>query len=160
MPATPRVTIRPARPEEAAALTALSLRSKAHWGYDADFMARCVAVLTVDPAAIAEGRIFVAVDGEDRALGVAGIEARDEPGACEVERLFVAPEAMGGGIGRALFERLVAWMNERGYTRLMILSDPQAEAFYRRCGAVRLGMAPSDAIPDRELPRLAYTLPG
>lgn len=160
MPTRSDVTIRPARPEEAAALSALSLRSKAHWGYDAEFMARCVAVLTVDPLAIAEGRIFVAADGEDRALGVAGIEARDEAGVCEVERLFVAPEAMGGGIGRALFERLVAWMKQHGYTRLMILSDPQAEAFYRRCGALRLGMAPSDAIPGRALPRLAYTLPG
>jgi len=159
MPTLPDVTIRNARPEEAEALTALSLRSKAHWGYDADFMRRCIAVLTLDPGAIAAGSVFVAVDDADRPLGVAGIEVRDEPGCCEVTRLFVAPEAMGRGIGRALFGRLVAWMQERGYARLLILSDPQAEAFYKRCGAVRLGMAPSDAIPDRELPRLAYTIP-
>ena len=36
---TPRV--RPARPDEAEALTALVLRSKAHWGYDEAFTAAC-----------------------------------------------------------------------------------------------------------------------
>jgi hypothetical protein len=33
------LSIRPARPDEAEALTALFYRSKAHWGYDDDFMA-------------------------------------------------------------------------------------------------------------------------
>jgi hypothetical protein len=41
--------IRPARPSEAHALTALVLRSKAHWGYDAGFMAQVRPVLTVTP---------------------------------------------------------------------------------------------------------------
>jgi len=158
MPSPPDVTIRPARPEEAEVLTALSLRSKSYWGYDAAFMRRCVAALTLDPGAIAAGRVFAAVDGAERPLGVAGITALDEPGLCEITHLFIAPEAMGRGIGRALFDRLAASMCAHGFTRLMILSDPQAEAFYSRCGAVRLGMAPSDAIPGRELPFLAYTI--
>ena len=33
--------LRPAEPDEAAALTDLALAAKASWGYDADFMARC-----------------------------------------------------------------------------------------------------------------------
>ena len=33
------MTIRRARPDEADALTALATRAKAHWGYDAEFMA-------------------------------------------------------------------------------------------------------------------------
>ena len=37
--------LRLARAGEAAALTALCLRSKAHWGYDADFMAKARARL-------------------------------------------------------------------------------------------------------------------
>lgn len=155
----PAIVIRAARTDEGAALTALSLRSKAHWGYDADFMRRCVAALTVDPDAIAEGRVFVAVDTTERALGVAGVAPLEAPGHCEITHLFVAPEAMGRGVGRALFDRLVRWMRAQDRTRLMILSDPQAEAFYRRCGAIRLRMAPSDAIPGRELPLLCYRIP-
>ena len=40
-------TVRSARAGEAASLTALCLRSKAHWGYDAEFMRLCVPSLTV-----------------------------------------------------------------------------------------------------------------
>lgn len=159
MPPATDFTIRAARAGEAEALTALSLRSKAHWGYDADFMRQCVAALTVDPAAIAAERVFVAVDPAGRRVGVAGVAALEAPGDCEITHLFVAPEAMGQGIGRALFERLAAWMRAQRCTRLMILSDPQAAPFYERCGATGLGMAPSDAIPGRELPLLVYALP-
>ena len=35
------IVLRPADPSEAALLTDLCLRSKAVWGYDAAFMARC-----------------------------------------------------------------------------------------------------------------------
>jgi hypothetical protein len=47
--------IRPARGDEAAAITALGLRSKAHWGYDDDFMARCAAELRWDEDDLREG---------------------------------------------------------------------------------------------------------
>ena len=39
--------IRPARAGEADALTALALRSKAHWGYDAAFMEVVRPILTI-----------------------------------------------------------------------------------------------------------------
>ncbi len=39
--------VRPARSGEAVSLTALCLRSKAHWGYDAAFMRLCVPSLIV-----------------------------------------------------------------------------------------------------------------
>jgi hypothetical protein len=34
------------------------------------------------------------------------------------------------------------------------LADPNAAGFYERYGAVRIGEAPSDAVPDRLLPLL------
>ena len=64
-------SIRPARPGEADALTALAMRSKAHWGYDAEFMARARSVLTVTPDMIGDGRAVVLEDGP-----LAGITAR------------------------------------------------------------------------------------
>jgi hypothetical protein len=39
-----------------------------------------------------------------------------------------------------------------GAGRLTILADPNAAAFYERAGAVRIGEAPSDAVPARLLP--------
>ena len=39
-----------------------------------------------------------------------------------------------------------------GCRRLTILSDAYAAAFYERNGAIRFGVAPSDAVPGRMLP--------
>ena len=56
--------IRLARRDDLAALTALAIRSKAHWGYDDAFMTACVDELTVTEAHLAANRIGV-IDGSD-----------------------------------------------------------------------------------------------
>ena len=151
-------TLRPARPDEAEGLSALMLRSKAHWGYDADFMANCVAVLTVSAEKLTDGSYIVAADDEDRLLGVTRIERLDEAGAFELDKLFIDPGAMGLGVGRALFDRSMEMARAAGAQRIEILSDPDAAPFYERMGAKRIGEAPSDAIPGRMLPLLEIRL--
>ena len=64
------VQVRSAKPGESRSLTALCVRSKAHWGYDDIFMRLSQASLTVTDADIASGRILVATD-DDRIVGVA-----------------------------------------------------------------------------------------
>lgn len=90
------VFVRAARPGEAGALTALAVRSKAHWGYDAVFMRLSRASLAVSDAEIAAGRVLVA---ERRGLlfGMAKVEADGELGM-----MFVDPLALNRGVGRAL----------------------------------------------------------
>ena len=43
------IRFRRAGPGDAQALSSLAFRSKAHWGYDIDFMKRCKAELTYSP---------------------------------------------------------------------------------------------------------------
>jgi len=152
------VRIRLAQPGEAPALGALCVRSKAHWGYDAEFMRLAHRSLQIDPAAIDAGRVFVATDARGVLLGVADCCELPEPGAFDLLHLFVDPQALRRGAGRALFEAACAWCAAQGATKLVILSDPNAAAFYRRLGARSIGEAPSDAIPDRALPLLEYRL--
>ena len=152
------VLIRSARPEEAAALTSLCVRSKAHWGYDTEFMRRSAIALTITPSMIEEGRVLVAEDRHADLIGVAAIEKMDSEGKFDLARLFVQPFALRAGIGRALFEAVVRLVEIEGGTRMSILSDPFAEAFYTRLGAVRIGEAPSDAVPGRLLPLLEYAI--
>ena len=154
----PAPVIRPARPEEVADLSALALRSKAHWGYDADFMARAQDSLRVKAEAVAAGHVFVATDGNDQLLGVAAIGF--EGPLAELELLFVDPAAMGQGAGRALYRHVLDVARRHGATRLWILADPYAEAFYRAMGAEPAGQAPSDAIPGRMLPLMKVDLAG
>jgi hypothetical protein len=40
----------------------------------------------------------------------------------------------------------------------MVDADPYAAAFYRRCGAIDVGLVPSGSIPGRFLPRLRFLL--
>ena len=150
------VSIRNAKPGEGESLTALCMRSKAHWGYDAEFMRLCTAALTVSEASIAAGRVLVATDDAGRTIGTVSV-AEDDEGP-ELALMFVDPPAMGGGIGRALFEAAVRLARRLGYSRMTILADLNAAPFYERMGARFLRSAPSDAIPGRTLPLYEYDL--
>lgn len=150
--------VRAARPCEAEALSALCRRSKAHWGYDAEFMRMSEAALTISPAMIESGDVLVAQGEGGAPLGVASIAALDTPGEFDLVHFFVEPAALGAGIGRTLFAAAVELAKSKGARHLLILSDPNAEAFYARMGAAKTGDAPSDAIPGRRLPLLRYDI--
>lgn len=152
---SPPLTVRPARAEEAAALSALCFRSKASWGYDTAFMARSRTALEVKPAAIAAGEVLVAVEG-DALLGVAGVSVDGD--VADLDLLFVEPAAFGRDVGRTLLEAAADLARNRGARRMTILADPGARGFYERMGARFVRMAPSDAIPGRELPLLELAL--
>jgi GNAT superfamily N-acetyltransferase len=152
----PPVRLRAARPDEAAALTALALRSKAHWGYDATFMAQCVAELTVTAAMLERGLALVA-----ERVGVAvGFILCDpvERNRAELHMIFVEPAAAGQGIGAALVQAAFTELAGRGVGEVAVTADPNAEGFYRTCGFRRTGMEPSGSIPGRLLPRLGCRL--
>jgi GNAT superfamily N-acetyltransferase len=151
--------LRAARAEEAATLTALCVRSKRHWGYDDDFMARCAGSLAVPDQAIARGNVRVAVDETGRALGTAQLSPPFDD-AIELDKLFVDPRVIGQGVGAALLRWAIDETRARGAKRLVILADPHAAKFYEKMGARFLRMAPSDAIPGRELPFYEVDLRG
>jgi predicted N-acetyltransferase YhbS len=66
---------------------------------------------------------------------------------------------MGRGIGRALFLHAVNKARELGARTLYIESDPNAEGFYLRMGANRVGVVSGKVAGlFRELPLLAYEL--
>ena len=142
--------VRPARVDEAVALTELAMRSKAHWGYDDAFMAACRDELTIREDHIAHVDV-AELDGQ--IVGMVRLEPE-----C-VEDLFVEPTAIGTGVGRVLFRHVVRRAAAEGMARLSIDADPNAEGFYLAMGAVRVGESPSGSIPGRLLPRLELTVP-
>ena len=142
-------TLRAARADECAALSALALRSKAVWGYSAEFLARCAGALTVTEAHLPH--VFV----RELAGTVVGFHAvsLDAPRRAELEFLFVDPPYRGQGHGRALLAH--ARLHARaafGARRLVIAGDPNADAFYRAAGARRIGERESESILGRMLP--------
>ncbi|MEZ5765763.1 MAG: GNAT family N-acetyltransferase [Xanthobacteraceae bacterium] len=147
--------LRAPNPDEAERLTELCLRSKAVWGYDADFMQACRAELTIRPADLAQSAFRVAmIDGE--IVGVAQIAVTGDD--AELAKLFIAPGAIGTGVGKTLFAWAVNEARAGGAMQLWIEADPDAAAFYRRMGATDAGSVPSGSIPGRFLPRLRFDL--
>ncbi|MEV8554250.1 GNAT family N-acetyltransferase [Streptomyces glaucescens] len=150
------VLIRPARATEADVLTDLALRSKAYWGYDAEFLEACRDELTVAAHEVARRRTMVA-DRDGHILGFTTLEG--EPPTGVLGMMFVEPQAIGQGIGRLLFTHAIAAGQDLGFTRLTIDADPNAEPFYRAMGAVRTGGVPSDSIAGRVLPQMIVPIP-
>ncbi|WP_420433964.1 GNAT family N-acetyltransferase [Hyphobacterium sp.] len=149
--------IRDAGAAECDALSALCLRSKAHWGYDAAFVKACAPYLRVTPDRATAGCSFVALDHLDRILGVAQI-APGETLHGSLDLLFIEPEAIGTGAGRVLFQEAAHRLREAGDSVMTILSDPDARGFYEKMGAVFIEDRPSDVFEGRKLPWLEYPL--
>ncbi|WP_417489351.1 GNAT family N-acetyltransferase [Maricaulis sp.] len=137
-------------------MSALCLRSKAYWGYDAAFLASVAPYLKVTGDAIGAGHATVAQSANGDLLGVCQIDPSGKSGTLDL--LFIAPEAIGRGAGRALFEHAKAQLKALGQTVMTILSDPYAEPAYLHMGARRIEMRSSDVFPGRELPWLEVTL--
>ncbi|MEM9669431.1 MAG: GNAT family N-acetyltransferase [Pseudomonadota bacterium] len=133
----------------------LCLRSKAYWGYDRAFLDACVEELTLTETDLETGHVTIAVDDQGLA-GVAHV-AMDAEG-CFLEKLFVDPDRMGEGIGRALFDWSVEAARGLAADTLIIEADPGAVPFYLKLGGVEDGWASSGSIPGRKLPRLVYRL--
>lgn len=151
------VELRPARPDEAAALNALALRSKGHWGYDAAFLAAGREGLRTDPARC-DGIQLVVADAGGTLLGFYRVAGG--PPAGELADLFVDPRAIGSGLGGRLLRHAVDLARRLGMRSLTLDSDPYAEGFYLHAGAVRVGASPSGVDPARLLPRLELPVPG
>ncbi len=148
--------IRVVKESDCEALTALALRSKAYWGYSAEFMDACRGELTIDAEYLGLHEVFVLTLGP-QPLGFYSLE---EQSASRVElgHLFVDPEQIGGGLGSELWDHCCARASDRGFRLLQIHSDPGAEPFYLSRGAQRVGSTPSGSIPGRTLPLMEFDL--
>jgi GNAT superfamily N-acetyltransferase len=146
--------IRRASAGDVPVLSDLAMRSKARWGYDAAFMEAFAADLRLTPELIAEAAAFVAeVRGDGRrALGFYVLSI--EKGLPTLRDLWVEPGAMGRGVGAALFAHMRGQARVLGYSAVRIESDPNAEGFYVRMGARRIGGVASSIVPGRVLPLL------
>lgn len=139
--------------EDGPALAALAFRSKAHWGYSPEFME--VVREALDPSDYLEDWPVYVCSVDDRRVGFYGF--REIDGEIFLHDMFIAPEWIGKGIGRQLWEHCLYTAREQGWPKFLIESEPYAEPFYLHMGAVRMGeiVSPSTG---RRLPLLRVEL--
>jgi len=145
-----------AQPEDADVLTEIAHAAKRHWGYPERWIQTWRDILTMRPEFIAENVAYSAIE-ESRAVGFYLLTTEDD--GLHLDHLWIAPHAMGRGIGRALFQHAVAEAKRLGHLALRIEADPNAEGFYTRMGARRVGETVTELEGQRrELPLLLYEL--
>ncbi len=146
------VNFRAAQGPDAAEISALALRSKAHWGYSDAFMRQCAPELSYTAPQIDCGEQYFYLCERDRS--VLGFYALSQLSAAELEleAMFVAPEAIGQGLGRRLMAHAIEKAKSKGFETILIQSDPNAAPFYEKMGAQLIGKSPSETIPGRFLP--------
>jgi GNAT superfamily N-acetyltransferase len=119
--------IRPAQAPDAETVRLLFREYRAGLGIDLSFQDFDAEL--ADPFALYE-TVLIA-DGGCVAL------RRIDDATCEMKRLYVRPEARGGGLGRMLAEAVVAEARTRGYRRMLLDTLPtmtSARALYASLG--------------------------
>jgi GNAT superfamily N-acetyltransferase len=144
--------IRRATSEEAEALTKISNDAKRHWGYPEHWLAFWQTDLTISPEYITKNEVYVAEDG-GALLGFYGLVINDDK--AELDHMWVTPAEMGRGVGKELFVHAMQKAAGQDVSEVEIHSDPNAEGFYKKMGASRVGELQSEIEGQaRVLPRL------
>ncbi|MGI8733344.1 MAG: GNAT family N-acetyltransferase [Pyrinomonadaceae bacterium] len=146
------MNIREASSEEATELTRIAHEAKRHWGYPEHWLKRWEADLTITPDFILNNHVYVAED-ENQLSGFYALSVKADK--AELEHMWVAPDCIGTGVGKALFIAAMQKASELQLRAVEISSDPNAEGFYQKMGAHRVGETLADLDDEpRVLPRL------
>jgi GNAT superfamily N-acetyltransferase len=143
------VLIRDARAAEQRSLTELQRRASLHWDAYREQLLAHPEVVELPLEQIADGLVRVAESGGD-VVGFA-VLFRVAHGACELDGLFVEPDHMGSGVGRALVEDAAQTARERGATRIEVVANPEALGFYERLGFIATTEVPTLFGPARRM---------
>lgn len=133
--------VRPALPEDAEALTKIAHDAKRHWGYPERWIKHWQADLTISSGYLANNPVFVA-ESDGKIVGFYSLVIRKDK--AELDHLWVMPEYIGTGVGKALFFHAMQDAAGRQISDVQISADPNAEGFYTKMGAYRIGETVSE----------------
>lgn len=144
--------IRKAATEDAPALTRIAQDAKRHWGYPEHWLQHWQDDLTISPDFIAGNDVYVA-ENEAGLLGFYALIIKQQK--AELDHLWVTPQHIGTGVGKELFLHAMQHAARERVAAVEISSDPNAEGFYRKLGAHRIGETVSEVDGEaRSLPLL------
>jgi GNAT superfamily N-acetyltransferase len=132
------VSIRPGVAADLAVVQEVFRRSCLTNEGDRDLFSAHPELLDWSDLALRQGRTRVAV-ADGRVAGFATILLTEA--SAEVEDLFVDPDWMRRGIGRALVEEIGSLARSAGWQFMEVDANPHALSFYTRVGFVAVGEA-------------------
>jgi GNAT superfamily N-acetyltransferase len=124
-------TIRDAALGDMSGLREVFRRSSLSNDNDRDTLLAHPEVLELSEEGVTDGRTRIA-DVDGRVIGFATWLGSGD--VTEIEDLFVDPDWMRRGVGRALVQDLIALARRRGARRVEVTGNPHARGFYERVG--------------------------
>ena len=125
------LTIRDAGPGDMTALRDVFRRSSLSNDNDRGKLLAHPDFLELSERGVNDGRTRVA-DADGRVIGFATWLGTGD--VTEIEDLFVDPDWMRRGVGRALVQDLISLAHRRGVRRVEVTGNPHASDFYERVG--------------------------
>ncbi|MGE3953694.1 MAG: GNAT family N-acetyltransferase [Parachlamydiales bacterium] len=117
-----------AEPSDAPLLTDLAFRSKLYWGYPKRLLKPWRPIIEMTPELIQNFSHFKAIDAQGNCLACYGLTGEGDHRI--LRGFWVAPEAIGKGIGRKLYEHMIGTAKQEGAHTVEWDSDPYAAPFY------------------------------
>ncbi|WP_226537478.1 GNAT family N-acetyltransferase [Fictibacillus halophilus] len=145
--------VRKAEVQDSNTLSILAYSSKAYWGYDRDFLEKCIDDLKVSEEYIKNNPVYVMEDST-RVIAYYSFSLTNT----KLDALFIDPSYIGKGVGKRLWMDILIKAKELELREFTLDSDPHAEGFYLKMGAQKVGYSKSTVFPDRELPLMKVTV--
>lgn len=147
--------IRLACKDEIKQLNELACDSEAHWGYDEATMTAFKEVYEIKSTFVEENPTYVLqIEGELRGFYTLIVEGH----VGTLEYFYIRADDIGQGYGKKLWEHLVKTCEAFDVDKIVLVTSPQAFAFYEKMGAIKTGEVESLLNKERMIPTLMYVV--
>lgn len=142
-----------AEPKHAELLRDTLITSKGYWGYSQEQLEEWRSNLRFEEEYIAGNTVKLILKDKE----VIGFFAIVKGDSDELDHLWLLPKAIGKGYGNLVFQQILSECKTLNITEFYIISDPDAEGFYLKKGALKVGEVYSEP-QKRMLPKLKFTV--
>ena len=127
------------------------ITSKGYWGYSQEQLEQWRSNLTFEAEYIVRNTVKLILKDKEL-IGFFAIVKGDSN---ELDHLWLLPKAIGKGYGNLVFEQILLECKILEISNFYITSDPDAEGFYLKKGALKVGEVYSEP-QKRMLPKLKF----
>lgn len=144
--------IREAKRSEHEKLTQIGFAAKRYWDYPQEYFAIWKDELTITEKYIDDNVVFAVRSDEVIVAYYSIVQVAEDFFAGEtkvekgfwLEHMFVLPEHIGKGIGKAMYRHAIDFCRDNDIEQLRVFADPNAKGFYEKQGANYLQERPSN----------------
>ena len=126
------MNIKRANADDNEVLTAITKKSKAHWGYSEEQILKWNDNLTISREYIENNFVFKLVNGNE-IIGYYSYIIKQQKNVL-LDNLFVLPEYIGKGFRKYLMSDFLDRMKKENFEKITLDSEPNAEEFYLKMG--------------------------